>query len=160
MDPLAQLKDLHLPPPPGLWPPAPGWWLLAILGCVLIGWGIRALLVWRRRNAYRRQALAQLKQMLADNNFTLNDVIKLVRRTAISGVEGSPWATLSGPKVLARLDDFSGGELFNTFGSIDQEAMKTRLYSANDVPLSVVQRDALGQLLRHWIRRHRRAELC
>lgn len=160
MDPLAQLKDLHLPPPPGFWPIAPGWWLLAILCCVLIGLAIRALLIWRRRNAYRRQALAQLKQLLTDNNFTLNDVIKLVRRTAISGVEGSPWATLSGPLLLTRLDNFCGGELLKALGNGDQDALASLLYGANDTALSLAQRDALGGILRRWIRRHRRIELC
>ncbi len=35
-DPLAKLKDIHLPPDPSWWPPAPGWWLLAGLGLVLL----------------------------------------------------------------------------------------------------------------------------
>ena len=30
-DPLSQLKDIHLPATGGFWPPAPGWWLLALI---------------------------------------------------------------------------------------------------------------------------------
>lgn len=59
-DPLANLRDIHLPEPPGAWPPAPGWWLLALL----IVLATVALCLWlyrkRRREAWRREALADL----------------------------------------------------------------------------------------------------
>lgn len=59
-DPLGQLKDIHLPAPGGFWPPAPGWWILALL--LLAG---LAALVWlffrqRRRNRWIRTARAEL----------------------------------------------------------------------------------------------------
>lgn len=41
-DPL-QLRDVHLPEAPPLWPPAPGWWL--VLAAVLV---LLAFLAWRR----------------------------------------------------------------------------------------------------------------
>ncbi|HAU18090.1 MAG TPA: DUF4381 domain-containing protein, partial [Marinobacter adhaerens] len=40
-DPLSQLRDIHLPETGGLWPPAPGWWVLAILLIAVL-----AALVW------------------------------------------------------------------------------------------------------------------
>jgi len=57
-DPLAQLRGIHLPDPVGLWPLAPGWWLLA--GVVVLA----ALGLWlwsrRRRRSVARQALHEL----------------------------------------------------------------------------------------------------
>jgi len=45
-DPLAELRDIHMPEPVSWWPPAPGWWLLLLI--VLI---IGALFWWWRRRA-------------------------------------------------------------------------------------------------------------
>ncbi len=62
-NPLDQLRDIHLPEPISWWPPAPGWWFLAVCGVVLLGW--LATLFYRRyrANHYRRQALAKLHQL-------------------------------------------------------------------------------------------------
>ena len=43
------LRDVHVPPAPSLWPPAPGWWLVA--GAVAL---VLAILWWIRRQRLRR----------------------------------------------------------------------------------------------------------
>lgn len=48
MDPLAGLQPLIEPTPVAWWPPAPGWWLLALL-LPLLGWGL-----WRLRHRLPR----------------------------------------------------------------------------------------------------------
>ncbi|PCM45355.1 DUF4381 domain-containing protein [Marinobacter sp. ANT_B65] len=60
-DPLSQLRDIHLPQAGGFWPPAPGWWVLAIALLV----GISALIWLVRRHRHKNRWLAPAKAELA-----------------------------------------------------------------------------------------------
>ena len=39
---LAQLADIHVAAEPGMWPPAPGWWVLGFIALLGILIGLRA----------------------------------------------------------------------------------------------------------------------
>lgn len=86
-NPLAQLRDIHLPETIGWWPPAYGWWVSAILLSVLVF--SLCLYSYRRwvKNAYKRQALKQLKK-IQDQHLEKSKNIKLLaellRQTAIA----------------------------------------------------------------------------
>jgi hypothetical protein len=83
-NPLDQLRDIHLPEAISWWPPAPGWWILALISCALLAWLLR--FVYRRYKAkhYRRQALAQLQQLQAgtDTQQQLRALFVLLKQTA------------------------------------------------------------------------------
>ena len=63
-DPLAELRDIHLPATVDVWPPAPGWWLLAVIVLALCIFSLFKLWQWWRHNRYRREAVKQLNQIL------------------------------------------------------------------------------------------------
>ena len=63
-DPLANLRDIHLPGDVSWWPLAPGWWVLIILLSVLAIW---SLIQWRKRQKHR-QLIVELRQELAQIN--------------------------------------------------------------------------------------------
>ncbi|MCK5915700.1 MAG: DUF4381 domain-containing protein, partial [Deltaproteobacteria bacterium] len=68
-NPLANLKDIHLPPDPGWWPPAYGWWLIAILLLTITYFGLNR---WRQRQARLRPIKLALKE-LKELNLEIND---------------------------------------------------------------------------------------
>ncbi|WP_088331995.1 DUF4381 domain-containing protein [Lacimicrobium sp. SS2-24] len=80
----AQLRDIHLPETVGWWPPAPGWWLLALFLIVIViliaRWQLRA---YRYRCAIR-QALQELEQISAEQPNWPQHLNSLLKRLALS----------------------------------------------------------------------------
>ena len=93
------LRDIHLPPEPSWWPPAVGWWVLAILGLIAVVVCTRWAL--RRRRAERRLAamLSEFDSTTAHGNTAqrLATVSELLRRAArlrdpqASLLQGAAW---------------------------------------------------------------------
>jgi hypothetical protein len=119
-DALKQLRDLHLPEPPGLWPPAPGWWILAIL--VAAGLIALAIRVYRTRRRARplRLAVGALDRLLADNRDArlsprdfANAVNELLKRALIYGARRLDAAPLTGPAWLTYLDGIVASDVFS-----------------------------------------------
>ncbi len=113
--PLAQqLRDIHLPEPPGWWPPAPGWWLLSglLLGAALcLAWHLRRR--WLRQ-AFRRQGRAlvecEYREWLShgDGQRYAQRVNSVLKRTAMLCYPGAGVAGLSGARWLRFLDGCLG----------------------------------------------------
>lgn len=108
-DPLAGLRDYHVPEAIAWWPPAPGWWLLAALTIAAVA----ALLWWRRRRRGRAWAswlaaaeLAQLRARWradADDTAFLRGLSQLTRRFVLARFPGEPVAGLCGEAWLRYL---------------------------------------------------------
>jgi hypothetical protein len=84
-DPLAQLKDIHLPDAVSWWPLAPGWWILGAL--LVAGLAYTGHFLWQRHHAftYRRQALQQIKQLPSNSQHQrITDLFVLLKRVAVS----------------------------------------------------------------------------
>ncbi|WP_228141653.1 DUF4381 domain-containing protein [Marinobacter sp. X15-166B] len=86
-DPLSQLRDIHLPMPGGVWPPAPGWWLLAAVLLVIIWVLVVRLRRHYRRNRWLKAAKAELNRLHEAQVFDtawfgeLNGLLKRCART-------------------------------------------------------------------------------
>ncbi|MFA5700426.1 MAG: DUF4381 domain-containing protein [Desulfuromonas sp.] len=115
VDPLAQLRDIHLPDAVSWWPPAPGWWLVAgVAGLVLVvlGWWLQKrrrsqqLLQWQRRG--QRLALQELERLrreqLTSPETLVGELSVLLRRVAILHYPASNCAALLGQEWLQFLD--------------------------------------------------------
>jgi len=152
-DPLAQLRDIHLPPPIGWWPPAPGWWLLA----VLVSIALLAIVVWAgrryRQHRYRRFALRQLRalhrqwQTQRDDAQFVQAINRLLKQCALAAFPPSEVAILSGAEWLEFLD---------------RRLRKPRFTEPNLRALANIYRPAppdipaevLFAAAEYWIRRH------
>jgi len=119
-DALKQLRDLHLPDPPGLWPPAPGWWVLGILSAALMV--LLAVRIYRNRRLARplRLAVGDLDNLLAERRAArisprdfADAVNELLKRALIYGARRTDAAALTGQAWLAYLDTIVASDVFS-----------------------------------------------
>jgi len=62
-NPLSELADIQLPHAVGIWPPAPGWWLLTVLMIIALYFLQRLFRsLWKTR-CYRKALLTELQQV-------------------------------------------------------------------------------------------------
>lgn len=140
---LNQLAADHAPPPVGFWPPAPGWWLLAVLVLVLvliaIGLLIRALRQPSRR--LRQAGLAELKAVERDNDDALAlalAVSNLMRRYAIVRYGRDQVARLHGQAWLDFVAEHGGQALSGAPGEALLQAVYAGRAPAPDQDLPAV----------------------
>jgi len=158
-DPLAQLRDIHMPDPQGWWPPAPGWWLLGAL--LLAGLFCALWLLYRQhqRQAYRRAARAELEaarsrwQVSGNGAVYLDAVSRLLRRVARQAWPDYPLNHLQGEAWLAFLDQGLAADGADSFSRGAGRALITDLYRPEGP--SAEQLSALHELTGRWITEHR-----
>jgi len=120
-DPLSRMRDVHLPDAPGWWPPAPGWWLLAAVLLMLIGFGVYTLVKRHRREAPRRQALAELERLNEDTRSgalssqeAIHAANALLKRLWVHVDHDVSISSLTGDAWLAYLDGQIGSTAFSS----------------------------------------------
>lgn len=151
---LEQLRPLHPPPEVGLWPPAPGWWLLALLLLGLLCYGFWRLRRHRCRNRYRSQALIELTalyhhyQQHGDQGRYLQQAGELLRRAALAAYPRERVAGLQGEAWTRFLAETGGLPAFT-------EGCGAVLAKGPYQPAPAVEVEALQPLLAAWLERHR-----
>ena len=152
-DPLAQLRDIHLPEAISAWPPAPGWWLLALVTLAALITVFVLLRRWHRRLAFRREAIRQLQHLdsyrHSDKQQYLQALNELLKRTALACHAPSSVAGLAGQDWTQFLNRQGNGAVFS---QPDAELLATALYS-NEVPAGDLQ--SLHQSAERWIKQQR-----
>lgn len=107
------LRDIHLPPEPGLWPLTPAWWVVIALAALLMGW--LAWAAWRgwRRHRRRRIARAAVAEALAapSPQMQLAALSALLRRATLLHDRNA--ASTGGARWLAFLDDGDAARPFS-----------------------------------------------
>jgi len=152
-DPLAQLRDIHLPPPPESWPPAPGWWLLALIAVLAVGFAAALALRYWQRNRYRREAVREAAKLYAkwttdgDSIAYVAAVQTLLKRVALSAFPRAEVARLTGEAWVAFLDRTMGSHEFSMgAGEVLIDAHYRRNVSIDAARLNALTCD--------WIARH------
>lgn len=151
-DPLAGLRDIHLPDAVGFWPLAPGWWMAAGLLC-LLGL-IIAFLEWRRRQTLAYKVTQELNAIAAD---TARYEDTRAVAVAASLLMRRILVTTPGTKASASLSG-AGWERFLAQGRGALPAEMGRFlasapYVPKDAPgADAVDRAALVSAIRRWIR--------
>jgi len=116
---LSQLRDIHGLDPVSWWPPAPGWWLVAMGGLLLLslGWRYRASLRLRippipvlrigdwRWDAGRKLRALRQRALTQDPRQTATELSELLRRIAMARLGREACAGLTGADWLAWLTE-------------------------------------------------------
>lgn len=109
---LQNLNDIVLPPAVALWPPAPGWYVVAAGLLMLLSWlGLRFWRGWRD-NRYRRHALAEFSSLRGGRGDLLFELPGLLKRTALAVWPRESVASLTGEAWHRFLDHSAGIDRF------------------------------------------------
>ena len=149
MNPLDQLRDIHLPSTVDWWPVAIGWWMLAIITLLLL-----VYLIWyfKRRKAQQHtmnlalQSLAELEsESTMDSHRWLQSLSALLRQIAINLSGRQEVAGLVGDQWLMYLDKNNKQQAFTQGAG---RVLATDPYKAD----ASYDRQALIQLARKWVK--------
>ncbi len=113
-----ELRDIHLPEVPGIWPPAPGWWLLALLLLVACFYCLRFTIKYWHKQQQKKQILSLLdalenKTRDEADNIRLAKLSELMKQLALARFPGKQVSSLSGKAWLEFLDETGGSGMFS-----------------------------------------------
>jgi hypothetical protein len=145
------LRDIHPPADPALWPPAPGWWIA--LGLILAALVLVGQRTWRahRVRTRRRRILAELAGLgtRTQGAELAAGVSALLKRIALTRFNRAEVAPLTGAAWLDFLDRH-GGE--GRFAKGPGQVLADGPYAPTPTP--TVEAQALLDLAEVWVRRN------
>jgi hypothetical protein len=158
--PLLDLYDIVLPERVRWVPQTPGWWILLGVLVIAVCWATYSAIRRWQTNRYRRLALERLARIEQDlatpssRDDAMMALPVLVKQTALAFRPRTHVAALSGDSWLHFLDESYGGSGFSKGpGRLLPKLAYSTPATTNTVP--VAELEALVDLVRRWIRRHR-----
>ncbi|MEM1429139.1 MAG: DUF4381 domain-containing protein [Pseudomonadota bacterium] len=139
-----RLIEPPVPPPIPLTPETAGWWLLGALVLTGLAYGAWRLWLYRRANAYRRAALAELSAAGDDPAA----IAAVLRRAALAAFPRETVASATGEAWLAFL---------RSTGGFPAQAGPALLGAPYAPPRAGGEAALLRKAADRWIRTHRRA---
>lgn len=112
------LRDIHLPDTISWWPPAPGWWLLALL-VVLVALIIPRVIKYIKRKSLNKLALLELTNIEQtfnthkNNDQLVQDISVLLRRICLSYKPRQQVASLTGKDWIDYLNTMTENNYFS-----------------------------------------------
>ena len=147
-DPLSQLRDIHLPETGGFWPPAPGWWILAVLLIAALAALIWLILKRRKRNRWLRLAraeLARLERSASPDSAWFTQLNTLLKQAARERYPDQHPEVLTGEAWVEFLLETQPGDRMNA-----RPVAEALVYSAWRPEVSVEPAEALT-FARSWL---------
>ncbi len=151
-DLLSQLRDIHATPAVMWWPPAPGWWLLALVLLAVLVWLGRRLALRYQHRRRRQQMLAWIEHLNSTVDpqlepqaylSILNRIFKLV---ALRAFPGERCAVMTG----VEWSDFLG----ERFDANKQASALSVMASGPYDPAVSFDPLVISSLARQWIRQY------
>ena len=118
-DPLAALRDVHLPPAVSWWPPAPGWWVILFIILALLTLLFWYIVLTRKNRKVSKQANAELEEI--EYRFLRSEITEeafrelaiLTRRVVLTLSDDSRVAGLRGKNWVSFLNYIAASHLKN-----------------------------------------------
>ena len=150
---LAQLADIHLPADISFWPPALGWWVLALLLLIASSFATRKLYKKAEQRKACQYALAELENCLEKLDESagqkkllqyVNDVNTVLRRVALVKFPESNPGSLVGETWIAFIRRTGNSSQLD-------DQLSTALSHGRFRKQITVDSQALNQMARSWI---------
>jgi len=134
MDPLAQLKDIHLPEQIHNYPLAPGWWILAFILIAITIWLTAKWVKLYRLAKAKRQAIKLLSYVDDDEENQNNDIMDILKWSALQYFPREQVAPLFGADLQLFLKSNLPEKFQHEFIDLSQPAFEHR-YQINELAI-------------------------
>lgn len=144
MDPLAQLKDIHIPEPIHNYPVAYGWWMLLAIIIISLVIAIRIVLRTKQRTKAQRIAIKNLTQPIESND----EVITILKWAAIQYFPRQAIAQFHGKQLTEFLLQHLPQKHHAKFSQLSQQGLNNR-YQISETGLDADLQQAALLWLKH-----------